>query len=105
MYHYQPPKSSTWGHSLGKMDPRRERELCGKFLATAVAEYKDGGSSLTFVGPLAQMASRLEQMLGKPLGGVLNALAFEECERCREEMDRAGNELDAALAAGGIAAF
>jgi hypothetical protein len=48
MYRYSPPKSNIWGHSLGKMQPARQRELFGEFLKRAVAEHSFTGGSLQF---------------------------------------------------------
>jgi hypothetical protein len=48
MYRYSPPKSNIWGHSLGKMQPARQRELFAEFLKRAVAEHSFTGGSLTF---------------------------------------------------------
>ena len=48
MYRYSPPKSNIWGHSLGKMQATRQRELFSDFLKRAVAEHSFTGGSLTF---------------------------------------------------------
>jgi hypothetical protein len=48
MYRYSPPKSNIWGHSLGRMEPARQRELFAEFLKGAVAEHLFTGGSLTF---------------------------------------------------------
>lgn len=49
MYRYSPPKSNTWGHSLGKMQPVRQRDLFAEFLKRAVSEHSFTGGSLTFL--------------------------------------------------------
>jgi hypothetical protein len=49
MYRYSPPKSNIWGHSLGKMQPARQRELFAEFLKRAVAEHSFASGSLRFI--------------------------------------------------------
>ncbi len=69
------------------MDARLERELFGKFLATAVAEYKDGGGSLTFRGSSAEIVQRFERLLGvAALNGNFHSLTFQQCDQCLNEL-------------------
>jgi hypothetical protein len=46
MLRYQPPKSNTWGHSLRKMKPSKERALVGEFERIAISRSVFGASSL-----------------------------------------------------------
>ncbi|MDD5259818.1 MAG: hypothetical protein PHD29_07610 [bacterium] len=45
---YSPPKSSCWGHSLGKMKPEKQKELFDKFFGLAVDEYSFSSGSVCY---------------------------------------------------------
>jgi len=98
MYRYSPPKSNIWGHSLGKMQPARQRELFAEFLKRAVGQHSFTGGSLTFFigtapaflpleaqGQWGHVTSddvqHFEQILGAPAReGAFYSLAPQQCE-------------------------
>lgn len=104
MYRYTPPKSRVWGHSLGDMEPARQKLLFDQFLNTAVAEYSTTGGSLTlFTGsappslpPDAQAiwghtthgdVARFEKLLGMTAdNGSFQALTGQQCETALAEL-------------------
>ena len=104
MYRYSPPKSNIWGHSLGKMQPARQRERFAEFLKRAVAEHSFTGGSLTFfVGaapaflPLEAQGQwghvtsddvrHFEQLLGASAReGAFYLLAPQQCEVALSEL-------------------
>ena len=104
MYRYSPPKSNIWGHSLGKMQAARQRELFAEFLKSAVAEHSLTGGSLTFVlgdapaflpvearGQWGHVTTddvrRFEQLLGTPAReGAFYALSTHQCESALTEL-------------------
>jgi hypothetical protein len=104
MYRYSPPKSNIWGHSLGKMQPARQRELFAGFLKRAVAEHSFTGGSLTFfVGaapaflPLEAQGQwghvtsddvqHFEQLLGTlAREGAFYSLGAQQCEVALTEL-------------------
>jgi hypothetical protein len=104
MYSYSPPKSNTWGHSLKKMQPVRQRELFAEFLRKAVAEYSFTGGSLSFCGgatlaflPMEAKSQRgrvtrddvrhFEQLLGNPSSdGSFYSLSPQQCEIALAEL-------------------
>lgn len=106
MYRYSPPKSNIWGHSLGSMQPARQRELFAEFLKKAVAEYTFSGGSLTFfIGaapaflPLeaqgqwghvtGEDVQRFEQLLGTTAReGAFYSLTPQQCEVALTELIR-----------------
>src|SRR5690606_33506611 len=101
---YSPPKSNIWGHSLGRMQPARQRELVAEFLKMAVAEHSLTGGSLTFsVGaapaffPAEAQAKcghvtsddvrHFEQLLGSTArGGAFYSLTSQQCEAALTEL-------------------
>jgi hypothetical protein len=104
MYRYSPPKSNIWGHSLGKMQPVRQRDLFAEFLKRAVFEHSFTGGSLTFfVGaapaffPLEAQAQwghvttedvrHFEQILGaSSRDGAFYSLTSHQCEVALTEL-------------------
>jgi hypothetical protein len=104
MYRYSPPKSNIWGHSLGRMQASRQRELFAEFLKRAVAGHSFTGGSLTFFlgdapaffpvkarGQWGRVTSddvrRFEQLLGTPaLEGAFYSLAAHQCESALTEL-------------------
>ncbi len=104
MYRYSPPKSNIWGHSLGKMQPARQRELFAEFLKRAVAEHSlTGGSLQFFIGtapaflPLEAQAQwghvtsddvqHFEQLLGaSEREGAFYSLTSQQCEVALTEL-------------------
>lgn len=104
MYRYSPPKSNIWGHSLGKMQPARQRELFAEFLKRAVAEHLPSGGSLQFfIGeapaflPLETQAQwghvtsddirHFEQLLGASAReGAFHSLTSQQCEVALTEL-------------------
>ena len=104
MYRYSPPKSNIWGHSLGKMQPARQRELFAEFLKRAVAEHSFTGGSLTFFigdapaflpleaqGQWGHVTSddvrHFEQLLGTPAReGAFYSLTSQQCEAALTEL-------------------
>ena len=104
MYHYSPPKSNIWGHSLRKMQPARQRELFAAFLKRAVGEHSfTGGSLQFFIGdapaflPLETQGQwghvtsddvrYFEQLLGSPAReGAFYSLTAQQCEAALTEL-------------------
>jgi len=104
MFRYSPPKSNIWGHSLGKMQPARQRELFAEFLKRAVAEHSFTSGSLTFIlgtapaflpleaqGQWGHVTSddvrHFEQLLGTPAReGAFYTLAPQQCEAALTEL-------------------
>jgi len=87
MFYYRPPKSSIWGHRLGKMPAERAKALFNQFLAIAVAEYKYSYGSMSIHDSTGQMQSRYERLIGKPLtlDRRSDMLTQEQCEKCVDE--------------------
>lgn len=103
MYRYSPPKSNTWGHSLGKMQPARQRELFAEFLKRAVAEHSFTNGTLTFFigdapaflpleaqGQWGHVTSddvrHFEHLLGSPSRAGNFALSAQQCEVALTEL-------------------
>ena len=104
MYRYTPPKSNVWGHSLGKMEPARQKMLFDQFLKTAVAAYSTTSGSLKlFTGaappslpPDAQAiwghttdgdVERFEKLLGTTArNGSFDTLTGQQCEAALAEL-------------------
>ena len=104
MYRYSPPKSNIWGHSLGKMQPTRQRELFAEFLKRAVAEHSPTGGSLQFFigdapaflpleaqGQWGHVTSddvrHFEQLLGSAASeGAFFSLTAQQCETALTEL-------------------
>ena len=104
MYRYSPPKSNIWGHSLGKMQPTRQRELFAEFLKRAVAEHSFSSGSLQFFigdapaflpleaqGQWGHVSSNdvrhFEQLLGaSSREGAFYSLTSHQCETALTEL-------------------
>ena len=88
MFRYQPPKSSVWGHRLGKMPAERAKARFQAFLAAAVAEYHFGSANLMIQDVSGQVVPRYERLVGMPAqnGCSFAALTHEQSDRCIEEL-------------------
>lgn len=120
MYRYSPPKSNIWGHTLGKMQPARQRDLFAEFLKRAVCEHSFTGGSLTFfVGaapaffPLEAQAQwghvtsedvrHFEQVLGaSSREGAFYSLTSHQCEAALAELVQRSNLLPGSMLLQGV---
>jgi len=62
-FRYQPPKSSIWGHRLGRMPAGRAHALLRRFLEIAAARFADGPAQLVVHGMDPDLDTRLAQAL------------------------------------------
>jgi hypothetical protein len=120
MYRYSPPKSNIWGHSLGKMQPARQRELFAEFLKRAVAEHSfTGGSLQFFIGdapaflPLEAQGQwghvtsddvrHFEQLLGASAReGAFYSLTAQQCESALSELIQRSSLLPGSILLQGV---
>ncbi|MGC3960660.1 MAG: hypothetical protein QM813_22815 [Verrucomicrobiota bacterium] len=120
MYRYSPPKSNIWGHSLGKMQPARQRELFAEFLKRAVAEHSfTGGSLQFFIGdapaflPLEAQGQwghvtsddvrHFEQLLGTSAReGAFYSLTAQQCESALSELIQRSSLLPGSMLLQGV---
>ena len=100
MYRYQPPKSSIWGHSLGKMAPARQKALFKEFLTAAVAEHSFSSGSLTiFNASRRNNIQHFERLLGTAAqNSSFHSLTQEQCELALNEIIRDKTLLDPQVA-------
>jgi len=84
---YHPPKSTMWGHRLGKMRAERARSLFEQFLATAVSEYRFISASLNIYDASGQIVSRYERLVGTGAReGRFEELTQVQCTKCLDEI-------------------
>jgi hypothetical protein len=84
MYRYQPPKSSIWGHSLGRMQAARQKALFSEFLARAVDAYSFSSGVLNILdASLREDTRRFENIFGAVTDDnychTLTSRQFEQC--------------------------
>lgn len=71
-YRYSPPKSSVWGHGLGRMRAARARELLLEFVTLCVGEraYASGSMNVMLGAPMAPEAEELLSIVGRTFANL-----------------------------------